>query len=76
MPFPIVAADSRQAGSGLTTILNSTVYEASTPITNDGIRLDREWRGLHLLNLGHGIWPFSDATSAVCWDIFDERSSE
>jgi len=42
MPFPIVAADSRQAGSGLTTTLNSTVYEASTPIPSEGIQLDME----------------------------------
>jgi lysophospholipase len=32
IPFPIVTADSREAGSGITTTvpLNSTVYEVST----------------------------------------------
>jgi lysophospholipase len=58
MPFPIVAVDSRQAGSGLATTLNSTVYEVRTRITSEGIHFDLEWSRLRLLNLARGIRAF------------------
>ncbi|KAG0707370.1 phospholipase B [Suillus ampliporus] len=74
MPFPIVAADSRQAGSGITTAvpLNSTVYEI-TPFEfgswDPGLAamLPLEFAGTYLTN---GL----PANKSACVAGFDQAS--
>ena len=69
MPFPIITADSRQAGSGITTPipLNSTVYEVSTQLLREGTPFDLELCRLRLLSLALGIRALQRCYHCSLW---------